>query len=377
MTVYDAAIIGGGPAGTALAMLLSGFGRSVILFEKEKQAHDKVCGEFISHEGAHYLARLGVPVEGFGALPIQRVALIRRGHPLTGQLPFEAWSLSRRVLDEALLQRAAQTGAEVRRGSRVRELFRWGDGWKVEIEGGGAFSAKDAFLATGKHDLKRWKRPPGQQSDLIAFKAYWRLSPRQAESLRGRVELLLFPGGYAGLQPVEGGRANLCLLIRKSMFVRKYGSWDNLLNAMLEACPHLASRLDGAACLSSKPLGISGLPYGHVTRKGGELWRLGDQAAVIPSFSGDGMSIALHSAHLAAAMCLQGKSPDEYQQQLASQVTKQVARATLLSQTLVSKLGQPLAMAATFCSRSTLALCAASTRIRSDALVFGDVSSIV
>ncbi len=35
------------------------------------------------------------------------------------------------------------------------------------------------------------------------------------------------------------------------------------------------------------------------------MWALGDQAAVIPSFTGDGMSIALHSGCLAAAMYLQ------------------------------------------------------------------------
>ena len=132
-----------------------------------------------------------------------------------------------------------------------------------------------------------------RQPDLIAFKAYWRLSPWQAESLQGRVELLLFPGGYAGLQPVERGRANLCLLIRKSVFARKYGSWESLLGAMQQACPHLGSRLDGAECLSSKPLAVSGLPHGYVAWQSAGLWRLGDQAAVIPSFSGDGMSIAL------------------------------------------------------------------------------------
>ena len=128
MTVYDAAIIEGkGQAGAALATLLAGCGRSVILFEKEKQAHDKVCGEFISHEGAYYLEGLGLAIQGLGALPIRRVGLVRRRHPLTGQLPFEAWGLSRRVLDEALLQRAFQAGAEVRRGFRVRDLFQCGD----------------------------------------------------------------------------------------------------------------------------------------------------------------------------------------------------------------------------------------------------------
>ncbi len=67
-----------------------------------------------------------------------------------------------------------------------------------------------------------------------------------------------------------------------------------------ERCPHLGARLDGANCLNDRPLAITGLPYGHMAWDSGGLWRLGDQAAAIPSFSGDGMSIALHSAARAA-----------------------------------------------------------------------------
>ena len=42
------------------------------------------------------------------------------------------------------------------------------------------------------------------------------------------------------------------------------------------------------------------------------LYRLGDQAAVIPSFCGDGMAIALHSARLAARAVLGGSGPASY-----------------------------------------------------------------
>jgi menaquinone-9 beta-reductase len=363
VTVYDAAVVGGGPAGAALATLLASAGRPVILFEKEKAAHDKVCGEFISHEGASYLRRLGLRLEDLGSLPLRHAGLARRGRLLTAPLPFLAQSLSRRVLDEALLERASQAGAEILRGARARSVAAVGKEWRVETDSAGSIAAKDIFLATGKHDLKEWKRPPGPQPDLIAFKMYWRLAPAQAAALAGHVELILFPGGYAGLQAVEGGRANLCLLVRKSIFGRKYGSWENLLSAMQQACPHLAARLECAACLFDRPLAISRIPYGHVARESGGLWRLGDQAAVIPSFSGDGMSIALHSAHLAARYYLLGHSAAVFQRTLASQLSWQVGPATLLSRMLVSPGGQIAAQAATRCFRSNLTLGAALTRI--------------
>jgi flavin-dependent dehydrogenase len=365
---WDAAVIGGGPAGAALAAHLAEAGRSTVLFEKEKDAHDKVCGEFMSQEGAHYLAGLGVSGQNLGSLAIEQVRLVRRGGALTQALPFGAQSLSRRVLDEALLKRAADAGALIERGARVKSVVREAGGWAVHVEGTGSVLAKEAFLATGKHDLKDWKRPPGLQPGLIAFKAYWRLRPEQAAKLAGHVELILFPGGYAGLQPVEGGRANLCLLVRKSAFSQDYGSWEKLLSVMQGACPHLAARLDGAECLLEKPLAIAGLPYGHVARESGGVWRLGDQAAVIPSFSGDGMSIALHSAKLAAECYLRGKGADAYQQRLAAHVARQVRRATTLSRTLVSASGQRLAIAAAFCAPSVLILGAALTRIPARAI---------
>ena len=82
-----------------------------MLFEKEKAAHDKVCGEFMSQEGADYLAALGLSAQSLGSLPIRHVRLVRRRGALTKALPFEAQSLSRRVLDEAILKQAADSGS--------------------------------------------------------------------------------------------------------------------------------------------------------------------------------------------------------------------------------------------------------------------------
>jgi flavin-dependent dehydrogenase len=368
MTVYDALIVGGGPAGAALATHLARAGRGVALIEKEAEPHDKVCGEFISHEGAAYLSRLGVSLAELGAESIGTVRLSGRKTPAAASLPFTALSLSRRALDEALLSNAVTAGAGLQRGQRIKALRRETNLWRAEAEGGRAILAREAFLATGKHDLKDWRRPPGPQPDLLGFKMYWQLSAPQISELAGAVELILFPGGYAGLQTVEGERANLCLLVRQSVYSARYGSWDSLLNAMLDSSPHLSRRLGGAVPLLSRPLAISRIPYGFVARGSGGLWRLGDQAAVIPSFSGDGMSIALHSAHLAAQFYLKGTGPDIFQRELKVQLSRQVARATLLSKILVRRSGQRAALTAASICRSSLKLGAALTRIPEAAL---------
>jgi menaquinone-9 beta-reductase len=368
MKPYDAAVIGGGVAGSALAARLSRAGRSVVLFEKEKAAHEKVCGEFISHEGAGYLRDLGLSVEALGGVSIDRVRLARRRSAIAARLPFRALSLSRRALDEALLKLAGDAGAEVRRGVRVKGVEKEAQRWAVRCEGGGTIHAAEIFLATGKHDLKDWRRRPGPHPDCLAFKAYWRLRPDQAKELARHVELILFNGGYAGLEEVEGGRANLCLIVRKDAYAARYGSWDALLNAIRSQCAHLEERLAGAVCLMEKPLAIAGLPYGHVARESGGVWRLGDQAAAIPSFSGDGMSIALHSANLAARAYLRGDNAEAYQRSLARDLSGQVWRATLISRMLVSGAGQTLAMACARAAPLVLPMSASATRIPKRAL---------
>jgi menaquinone-9 beta-reductase len=338
-----AVVIGGGLAGAATAVRLAEAGRAVTLFERSTGPVDKMCGEFLSHEACGYLAALDIDVEKLGALPIDSVRLCSRHHrAVSVPLPFAAMSLSRRVLDEALLERARSAGATVVRGAKVRELSPTADAWRARLEDGRRLDAKVAFLATGKHDLRGHARPPGLQNDLVALKMHWELAPGQAAELAGHVELMLFSGGYAGLQLVEGGRANLCLLVRQRRLASLGRHWDGVLAAIRAESSHLDLRLTGAKPCSSRPFALSAIPYGYLRKKPDRkgLFRLGDQAAVVPSFSGDGMSIALHSAELAATTYLQGGHVADYQTRLAKDVSFPVLLGTLISHGLVRDLGQ-------------------------------------
>ncbi len=337
----DVLVIGGGLAGAAAAAHLGRAGRDVLLLERSAGPHDKVCGEFLSFEAQEELRALDVDLGRLGAVPIGAVALERKGLRSGTPLGFEALSLSRRVLDEALLARAAEAGAEVRRGARAARLAREGAGWAVGLDDGNTLRTRHLVLATGKHDLRGWRRPPGRQADLLGFKAYWR--PREGRGPGGVVELHLFPGGYAGLQAVEGGRVNLCLVVRQGTFAALGSRWDALLGHVLGASPGLAARLDGAVPCEPKPLAIAAIPYGLVQERSEGLWRLGDQAAVIPSFTGEGMSIALHSARLATAFLAAGRGSEAFQRRLAADLRAQVRRSTLASRALVAPLPQALA----------------------------------
>jgi flavin-dependent dehydrogenase len=327
-------VIGGGVAGAAAAAELARAGRPVLLIERQNEPHHKVCGEFLSHEAALYLGDLRIDLDRLGAVRIEAVRLCAGTRVAEARLPFPAFSLSRRVLDEALLDAAAAAGADIRRGCTVRGLQPDGAAWTARFDDGETAQAAEIFLATGKHDVKGWRRPAGTQADLIAFKLHWRLSPAATADFAGTVELFLFPGGYAGLEPVEDGLANLCLVVRRGHFAA-HGSWEALLAAIRAACPHLDRRLTDAEPCWERPLAVAGIPYGYVQHHDCGVWRLGDQAAVIPSFSGDGIAIALHSARLAARCHAGGGSAAAYQAQLARDVAVQVRRAAHVSRALV------------------------------------------
>ncbi|MCE9573107.1 MAG: FAD-dependent monooxygenase [Deltaproteobacteria bacterium] len=363
-----ALVVGAGPAGAALAIRLALAGREVALLEREAGPVDKVCGEFLSHEAGRYLAALGLDLPALGAVAIDAVRLCTRDRVATVALPFAAQSLSRRVLDEALLRRATAAGAMVRRDAKVVALARACGGWSATLARGRSVGAETVFLATGKHDLRGYKRPPGRQDDLVAFKLHWRLALAQTAALARHVELVLFEGGYAGLQPVEEGRANLCLLIRQRRLEQLGQRWDRLLAALRADSPHLDARLAGAEPCWARPLALAAIPYGHVQRRADGPWRLGDQAAVIPSFSGDGMSIALHSAALAARTYLAGGDADGYQRQLARDVARQVMLSTVLSQGLVRPAAQAALGAAARVWPGLMATVAAHTRVSAAAL---------
>ena len=331
----EVVVVGGGLAGSAAAIRLARAGRDVVVIERSPHAQHKVCGEFLSREALNYLELLGLQATSFGAVPIGAVRLACKGQRSEAKLPFQALSLTRRRLDEELLRLAVEAGARVLRGCQVRALERDGTRWRAVLEGAERVLADVAFLATGKHDLAGRPRPKGKQSDLVAFKMYWRLAPAQAAALEGHVELILYRGGYAGLQPVEDGAANLCCLVQRKELQQLGGRWEHLLAAMQRQCGLLRERLQGAQALLEKPLAVSAIPYGYVRDASDGVWALGDQAAVIPSFTGDGMSIALHSGCLAAAMYLRGDTAAEFQRKLRGELLEQVALATMVSRGLV------------------------------------------
>ena len=319
-------IIGGGLAGPAAAIRLAQVGQPPLLVERQAGAHDKICGEFLSGEAVEQLAALGVSTTQLGAMPIDRVVLASGHRRVEASLPFVAHSIRRRTLDAALLAHAARCGATVQQGIHARRIT----AGVVETDHG-TLAEGAIVLATGKHAMpgmpRRWTSAERVVDDLVGFKMYLRATPATRRRLARTVEVVAYDGGYAGIQLVSPDVINLCLVISKTSLRTIGGEWTALATRLaLESA--LTPYLDAEPQLP-RPLTISGVPYGYLRRAdlSDTVYCIGDQAAVIPSFCGDGMAIAIHSGVQVAAAVSGRVEPPRFHAELQQATSGPVGRA--------------------------------------------------
>ena len=109
--------------------------------------------------------------------------------------------------------------------------------------------------------------------------------------------------------------------------------------------------------MAGSPSGDPGLP----------VYRLGDQAAVIPSFTGDGMAMALCSARRAAAAILAGQPAGEFQRKLSASFRGPVRLAGLVATLAKAPAAQQALAAAGQVAPWLLGRIAAGTRLGASA----------
>ncbi len=315
MRRQDPLILGGGPAGSSAAIMLAQHGARPLILERQRTTGDALCGGFMSWHTLKTLTRLGIDPGGH---PIDQVRVFAGHHRAGARLPAGAVGLSRHRLDTMLLARAQAMGA----GLEI-----------VTIRHADDIDADSLFLATGKHDLRGLARPRLETADsTLGLRVKIGPHPRLTALIGNSIELHLFDRGYVGLLLQEDGRANLCLAVRKSRLANAGGKPETLLRQLGDAMPALGDRL---AFLDEVPDtdAIASVPYGwRATQTMPGIFRLGDQAAVIPSIAGEGNGIAIASGiAAAAAWAVSGAAaaPD-YQRDFARRTRRPVAVAKWL-----------------------------------------------
>ena len=316
----DALVVGAGPAGAATAILLAEQGLSVVLLDRARFPRDKICGEYLSPEGARILNRLGVlsTIETRGAKPLRGMRILAPdGTLLVGDYPADgpwrayrphALAVRRRVLDHALVERARQAGVSVREGMRVVDLLRDGRriaGVVAEPASAGArpagterFSARLVVAADGRASVVAQRlglRRPHRWLHRLALVAD--VAGAAGDPERG--EIVLAPPAYAILNPVAAGIGNLSLVVPIAEGRRHKADLAGYFDRATRALPGFRERLRDARRIG--PVHALGpLAYDVLPPRDDGVVLVGDAGGFLDPFTGEGIYAALRSAELAA-----------------------------------------------------------------------------
>ncbi|HYK87330.1 MAG TPA: NAD(P)/FAD-dependent oxidoreductase [Acidobacteriota bacterium] len=123
-STVDLVIIGGGPAGLAVAIAARQKNISVLVVERAQGPIDKACGEGLMPDGIAALSRLGVSLPPGQTVPFRGIRFIDGQASVEAPFP-DGWGLGirRTTLHETLAKYALEAGASLAWGTKVRGLM--------------------------------------------------------------------------------------------------------------------------------------------------------------------------------------------------------------------------------------------------------------
>ncbi len=314
LVVADVAVVGGGPAGAAAAIVLARAGRDVVVIDKATFPRDKVCGDGLTAGALRLLEELGLDPQ---AVPswhrVDDVVVVSpSGREATFPLPRDAGTYAavarRAELDAALLDVARAAGGRVLEGHAVTGVVEAEDRVTLAVEGVGSVQARYVVAADGMWSPVRkllGVGTPGYLGEWHAFRQYFEhVGPRAAKDLFVWFEPDLLPG-YAWSFPLPDGRANVGFGIQRDDVGREgrvervqemKAVWPELL-----ARPHIRAVL-GPDARPEAPHRAWPIParIADIVLRTRRTLFAGDAAAATDPMTGEGIGQALLTGILAA-----------------------------------------------------------------------------
>lgn len=296
--VWDAVVVGAGPAGAVAARELARRGADVLLVDKATFPRAKVCGCCLNGAALEALAAVGLGdlPKACGAVPLRSVRLAAGRSTAEVRLPGGV-SLSREAFDLALVQEAVAAGVTFWPGlwAKVEErpARSRADHRSVVLRQGGEpfeVAARVVIAASGLAGGEPAEPRPPLRSRLGAGTIVPEpLAP--AFFAPGTIYMATDASGYVGLVRLEDRRLDVAAAFDPD-FVRACGG----LGA---AAVRVLSQTNWPAIRGLERLPWKGTPA--LTRRpaavaGPRQFAVGDAAGYVEPFTGEGMAWAIASA---------------------------------------------------------------------------------
>jgi menaquinone-9 beta-reductase len=300
---YDLVVVGGGPAGSAAAITAALDGRRVLLLEKGRYPRHRVCGEFVSPESHRVLREVLGHDHSILQAPAQihHARMFVDGGCIDFTLPEAGWSISRFDLDLALWNRALVLGIDARQNVTVQKIDRGSVCFEEDR------IPTDAIInASGRWSNLRRAPVANGTPRWIGVKAHF-----AGEDAPPSTDIYFFDGGYCGVQPLGERILNASAMVRADKATS--------LQQVFAAHPQLWARSRSWEQLT-ETVTTSPLIHANPEPVTDGVMNAGDAAAFIDPFTGDGISLALHSGVLAAQCARRGDAERyalEYQARFA------------------------------------------------------------
>lgn len=304
MQQRDLLIIGGGPGGSAAAMVAARAGLKVTVFEKGPHGRDKVCGDGLTPRAVAALNDLHIDLSGAHRIDGLRMIAGKKTRELAWpsgtRFPAHGAVWPRNKLDTYLIDQAIAAGAEVRFDTEALPALDGNRVIGVDVSGE-RFHAPLTILAAGAQGLAAKmlgaEREPDETFGL-AIRAY-APTPRHAERhLEACLSLSDEHGtavpGYGWMFPAGDGTVNIGVGALSTMKGFKKLNLNTLL--------------DQYAAIVREPWSLGGyidkprawrLPMSSLKRVGPGWVAIGDAAGFINPMNGEGIDYALESGIVA------------------------------------------------------------------------------
>jgi len=314
-TMYDVAIIGGGPAGSTAAALLAQAGRRVILFEREKFPRFHI-GESLLPFSMKAFTRLGLHEK------FSRAGFIKKyGGEIIGacsengtKFYFKdgyrsqtdhAYQVTRGDFDKVLLDHARESGAHVHEQTAVDGIDFSHDGIQLGVRSDGSFrSVRARYLvdASGRNSVSgrqfKIKKNYDHLQKLSIFAHYegvWR-----RDGIDGTLTVLVRAiDRWFWLIPLTAERTSVGVVLDSETFRKSKLSAEDFLEQALAEQPTIAKRMTNARRVTKVYLEAD-FSY-RSARLYGDRWLLtGDAAGFIDPIFSSGVFLAVFSGEKCA-----------------------------------------------------------------------------